>query len=67
VHPRRAIFLTERAEHIAEWIRLTEERENPAQLAPGFPPKAGHVRQQGGINAATRELGIERFLGSVSV
>lgn len=50
----------ERAEHIAEWIRLMEQ-EKPAQLAPvstrGRTEGRGNV---GGINAATRELGINR-------
>lgn len=54
---RAELTVLERAEHIAEWIRLTEERD-AAQVAPHQPRKAG--QQPGGINAATRELGIER-------
>ena len=46
----------ERDEHIAEWVRLTEEKQS-AQLAPKGP--VGH-RPQDGINAAVRELGIDR-------
>lgn len=44
---------------IAEWVRLTEEKQagDAAQLAP-HQRKAG--QQPGGINAATRELGIDR-------
>ena len=50
----------QRSEHIAEWVRLTAEQ--PAQLAPVESKRAdgrGH-RHEGGINAATRELGIGR-------
>lgn len=52
--------MQERADHIAEWVRLTAEKEKPAQVAPGLSSKAGHQRQQGGINAAVRDLGIDR-------
>lgn len=45
----------ERAEHVAEWIRLTE-KEVSAQVAP--KPQGG--RPESGIRAAARELGIER-------
>jgi hypothetical protein len=55
---RAELSVQERADHIAEWVRLTEEKlkEQPAQVAPHR--KAG--QQPGGINAAVRELGIER-------
>ena len=51
----------ERSEHIAEWVRLTEQKKPAAQVAPleigyGKPPP----QKAGGINAATRELGIDR-------
>lgn len=46
----------ERSEHIAAWLRLTEEREVFGQVAQ--KPKGG--RPEGGLSAATRELGIER-------
>ena len=51
----------ERSEHIAEWVRLTEQKKPAAQVAPleigyGKPPP----QKAGGINAATRELGINR-------
>lgn len=36
------------------------KRPNPAQVAPGLSPKPGHIRQQRGINAAVRELGLDR-------
>jgi ParB family chromosome partitioning protein len=45
----------ERAEHVAEWIGLTE-KEVSAQVAP--KPQGG--RPESGIRAAARELGIER-------
>lgn len=43
----------ERDEMIAEWIKLTE------QSAQSAPKGLGH-RPEGGVNAASRELGIER-------
>jgi ParB-like chromosome segregation protein Spo0J len=45
----------ERAEHIAEWLRLTE-KEVSAQVAP----KLLGGRPESGVRAAARELGIER-------
>jgi ParB family chromosome partitioning protein len=45
----------ERAEHVAEWIRLNE-KEVSAQVAP--KPQGG--RPESGIRAAARELGIDR-------
>lgn len=48
----------ERDEHIAEWVRLTEEKGKLAQLAP-VSPKGGRGNE-GGINAAVRERGIDR-------
>jgi ParB-like chromosome segregation protein Spo0J len=45
----------ERANHVAEWIRLTEA-EVSAQVAP--KPQGG--RPESGTRAAARELGIER-------
>jgi ParB family chromosome partitioning protein len=55
----------ERADHVAEWIRLTEERkeEKLVQDAPKSKTETnpkGSGRPESGINAATRELGIER-------
>ncbi len=58
--PHRAeLTALERAEHIAEWVRLTEKKL--AQVAP--VSERGRVEgrgNKGGINAATRELGIDR-------
>ncbi|GLK66377.1 hypothetical protein GCM10008179_00150 [Hansschlegelia plantiphila] len=46
----------------AEWIRLTTEKkaagDKPAQLAPVFMKVAPNLT--GGVNAAARELGIDR-------
>lgn len=57
---RAELTVTERAEHIAEWVRLAEEREQiKAQVAPlDRPHDRGRPNQ--GINAASRELGIDR-------
>lgn len=62
---RADLTVLERSEHIAEWVRLTEEhaRSHEAQLAPHR--KAG--QQPGGINAAVRELGIDRTEAQRSV
>jgi len=46
----------ERDEHVAEWIRLTEEKEVLAQVAP----KLRGGRPEGGIRAAARELGVAK-------
>ena len=53
---RAELTVQERSDMLAEWVRLTEEKQS-AQLAPKGP--VGH-RPQGGINAAVRELGIDR-------
>jgi hypothetical protein len=57
---RADLTALERSEHVAEWVRLSEKNQkaDAAQVAPHQPKKAG--QQPGGINAATRELGIER-------
>jgi len=49
----------ERAEHIAEWVKLTGEKQ--AQVAPVSTRGRTEGRgNQGGINAAVRDLGIDR-------
>lgn len=48
--------MQERAEHIAEWVRLTGEK--PGQVDQ-VSPKGGRGIE-GGLSAATRELGIDR-------
>jgi hypothetical protein len=59
-HLHRAdLTALERKKQIAEWVRLTEQK---AQVAPIESKRAdgrGH-RKKGGINAAVRELGIDR-------
>jgi hypothetical protein len=65
---RAELTTLERSEQIAEWVRLCEQRIQPAQLAPPeftAPEKAiGYKspppQQQRGINAAVRELGVDR-------
>jgi hypothetical protein len=53
---RADLTALERSEHIAEWVKLTGEKAK-AQVAP-----SGHTggRENKGINAAVRELGIDR-------
>ena len=52
---RSELTVQERADHIAEWVRLTEEKLGQvAQVSKGG---RGH---EGGMAAATRELGIDR-------
>jgi ParB-like chromosome segregation protein Spo0J len=55
---RAELTVTQRAQQIAEWIRLAEDRQSvvSAQVAP----KVAHGRPESGINLAARELGIER-------
>ena len=53
---RAELTVTERAEHIAEWVRLTGEKAK-AQLAPSIHTGG---RSDQGINAAVRELGVDR-------
>jgi ParB-like chromosome segregation protein Spo0J len=53
---RAELTVTERAEHISEWVRLTGEKAK-AQLAPSIHTGG---RSDQGINAAVRELGVDR-------
>jgi len=52
---RAELTAQERADHIAEWVRLTEAKV--AQLAP---PAGGLQPKEQGIRKATREIGIDR-------
>ena len=52
---RCELTVQERADHIAEWVSLTAEREG-AQLAP----PGGRQPHSKGIKAAVSELGIDR-------
>jgi hypothetical protein len=59
---RAELTVQERAEQIAEWIALTDRETQSAQVAPIESSRSdgrGH-RQQSGINAASRDLGIDR-------
>lgn len=60
---RAELTVLERAEHVAEWVRITAEKAK-AQVAP-----SGHTggRADQGINAAVRELGVERTEAQRSV
>ena len=52
----------DRSEHIAEWVRLTEAKVAGATCAghDATGRKRSAQQQPGGINAAVRELGIDR-------
>lgn len=53
---RADLTALQRAEQIAEWIRLADEREVSVQVAP--KPQGG--RPQGGTRAAARDIGVTR-------
>ena len=53
---RAELTVLERSEHVAEWVRLVNEK--PAQLGP-VSAKGGRGHE-GGINSASRELGLTR-------
>jgi ParB family chromosome partitioning protein len=56
-NPHRAdLSALERAEHVAEWIRLTEEKSGASCATK---PGAGRGAE-GRLRAAVRELGIDR-------
>jgi hypothetical protein len=59
---RSDLTVLERSEHIAEWVRLTGDIPDSAQVAPKLSSRgrAGEGRPESGINAAVRELGIDR-------
>jgi hypothetical protein len=62
---RADLTVTERSEHIAEWVRLTEDKQKMAGASCAIQPDAiGRKRsaqqQPSGINAAVRDLGIDR-------
>jgi hypothetical protein len=55
---RADLTVQERSEHITEWVALTDEKVK-AQVAPlDRPHDRGRANQ--GINAAVRDLGIDR-------
>ena len=53
---RAELSALERAEHVAEWIRLAEVEADASQVETHH--KAG--QQPGGVNAAARELGVKK-------
>lgn len=61
---RSDLTAVERSDHIAEWVRLTGAKlsQQPAQLAPVNKGGRGAdgMPKMGGINAAVRDLGIDR-------
>jgi ParB family chromosome partitioning protein len=59
---RAELTALERAEHVAEWVSLTDRLS--AQIGP--KGKVGH-RPESGINKASRELGIERKVAQRAV
>lgn len=52
---RAELTVLERSEHVAEWVRLTNEKV--AQLEP---PTGGRQPKEEGIRKAARELGVDR-------
>lgn len=54
---RAELTVQERADQIAEWVRLTEEKNIGATCAD---IQRGRGQPKGGINAAVRDLGIDR-------
>jgi ParB-like chromosome segregation protein Spo0J len=55
---RKDLTAQERAEQVAEWVKLTEDKAK-AQVAPSEKQHTGGRPNQG-INEAVRDLGIER-------
>lgn len=55
---RADLTALERAEQVAEWVRLAEERAN--QVLPQVVAKPQGGRPQGGVRAAAREIGVNR-------
>ncbi len=65
---RADLTVQERADHIAEWVRLTD-RVQSAQIAPIESKRVdgrGH-RKESGVNAVVRDLGIDRTEAQRSV
>ena len=58
---RADLTVLERDEHVAEWVRLAGKNhteDKPAQVAP--VSNVGGRGKEGGMSAASRELGVER-------
>jgi ParB family transcriptional regulator, chromosome partitioning protein len=60
---RNELTVTQRAEQIVEWIRLTEARRQPSQVETAVLSdgrQSGRQHLPSGINAAARELGVSQ-------
>ena len=55
---RAELTRLERDEHVAEWIKLTEEKQDDDASPLGTHEQKKAGQQAGGINAAARELGV---------
>ena len=55
---RAELTVLERAEHVTEWLRLTEDKQRGEKLRQADAVSKGGRGQEGGIRAASRELGI---------
>jgi hypothetical protein len=55
---RAELTTLQRDEQVAEWIRLTDEKQQEVSGQPAHKPQGG--RPRGGVSAATRDLGLER-------
>ena len=55
---RAELTVLERAEHVAEWVRLTEEKQRDGKPRQADAVSKGGRGQEGGVRAASRELGI---------
>ena len=60
---RADLTALERAEHVAEWVRLAEH--NISATCADIPKRRG--RPQSGVNAAVRDLGVERTAAQRSI
>ena len=57
---RAELSALDRAEQIAEWVRLTEGRRAEERVSSKIETKAKTGRPEGGIRAAARELGVAK-------
>jgi ParB family chromosome partitioning protein len=67
---RAELTTLERSEHIEQWIKLSDEKNRAAQVAPlekSIGYRSPPPQKAGGINAAVRDLGIERTEAQRSV
>src|SRR5262245_3758050 len=55
---RKELTVLERSEQTAEWIRLAEERGQEVSGQVVQKPQGG--RPEGGLSAASREIGVNR-------